>query len=158
MTTKSLILIVCLIFSGSVLFAQNKYIGAAKCKMCHQGPAKGDQYKKWTESKHANAMKSLKGADATNPKCTKCHATASGIDAKLLDGLTMAEGVSCESCHGAGSAYKSPTVMKDKAAAKKSGLTEPNEALCKKCHNSESPNFKSFDYATAVAKIAHKKP
>ena len=36
--------------------------------------------------------------------------------------------------------------------------TEANEALCKKCHNSNSPNFKGFDFAKYSAKIAHPNP
>ncbi len=158
---KSLMLIACMFFLlSTAMFAQNKYIGSAKCKMCHNAPAKGEQFKKWSDSKHSKAMASLKGADATNAKCTKCHSTAASVDAKLLDGLTVAEGVSCESCHGAGSAYKSPTIMKDLAQSKAKGLIIPNEKDCLKCHGKGlgNPNEKDFNFATYEAKIAHKMP
>jgi hypothetical protein len=130
--------------------------------MCHNKAEKGDQYKKWAESAHANAWKNLAGAKAlevgkakgiANPqkdqKCLKCHTTPT---------LATTEGVSCEICHGAGSAYKSPAVMKDQKLAIKNGLIIPNEKTCTKCHNSESPTFKGFDFASMSKKIAHPAP
>jgi hypothetical protein len=35
------------------------------------------------------------------------------------------------------------------------GLQVGGEATCKRCHNSDSPTFKGFDYATAMKKISH---
>jgi hypothetical protein len=134
-----------------------EYIGAAKCKICHNKPEKGEQYKKWAESTHAKAMSSLKGDELKNPKCLKCHSTAAA-NAKFVDTITEAEGVSCESCHGPGSVYKSATIMKDKAKSLASGMIEPTEKVCKTCHNAESPTFKGFDFKTYVAKIAHDDP
>lgn len=138
--------------------APHEYIGAAKCKMCHNKPATGEQYKKWADSPHAKAMQSLKGAEAKNPKCLKCHSTAFGLELSDTQPITVAEGVSCESCHGAGSDYKSSSTMKDLAKAKAAGLIVPDEKLCKKCHNPESPNFKGFNFKTYSAKIAHPNP
>jgi len=160
----------CMLFLFSnVLLAQNKYIGAAKCKMCHN--SKGKQYDIWSASKHAKALENLKGdaalkigkakgiaSPSTDAKCLKCHSTAASIDASLNGGITKEEGVSCEGCHGPGSNYKAPIVMKNKEDAIKKGLIIPNEKLCVKCHNSESPTFKSFDYKIYVAKIAHNNP
>jgi hypothetical protein len=40
----------------------------------------------------------------------------------------------CESCHGAGSEYKSLAVMKDPAKAKAAGLVDPDAAFCARCH------------------------
>ena len=165
----SCVLACMLIFVSSVLLAQNKYVGASKCKMCHM--AKGKQYPIWSESKHAKAFETLKGEAAlkigkekgiaspsTDAKCLKCHATAAVIDASLNGGITNAEGVSCETCHGPGSAYKAPAIMKNRAEAIKNGMIIPDEKVCLKCHNSESPTFKSFNYATYYAKIAHNNP
>jgi hypothetical protein len=137
---------------------QKEYVGAAKCKMCHNKPPTGEQYNKWAASKHSKAMQSLKGDEAKNPKCLKCHSTAAGLVLSDTQTITVAEGVSCESCHGAGSAYKTPTIMKDKAKAIAAGMIIPDEKLCKKCHNADSPNFKGFDYKTYLAKIAHPNP
>ena len=169
---KNFTLVLCFLFLGNLLFSQdNKYVGATKCKMCHNGEDKGNQFTKWTESLHSKAFATLKGPEAMaygkahniadpskEPKCLKCHATAYGVDAGLIAGLTMEEGVSCETCHGPGSAYKSIPVMKDHAQALKNGLIIPTEATCKKCHNPESPNYKPFDFAKYAQKIAHPRP
>jgi hypothetical protein len=159
MLKKNLIAIISLvIFAYGTASAQFEYVGAAKCKMCHNKPDKGDQYKKWTESKHATAMKSLVGDEAKDPKCLKCHSTAGNLDSKLVSGITVEEGVSCETCHGPGSKYKSMAIMKDHNKSVENGLITPDEALCRTCHNEESPNFKGFDYAEYSAKISHKNP
>lgn len=144
---------------SSVVNAQGaKYVGAAKCKMCHNKADKGEQYNKWAASPHAKAMASLKGDDAKNPKCLKCHSTAASVGQDLIASITVEEGVSCESCHGPGSLYKVATVMKDHNAAMAKGLIMPDEKLCKKCHNEQSPNYKGFNYKEYVAKIAHDDP
>jgi hypothetical protein len=171
---KSIVIVISLsLIGGNALQAQQfKYIGAEKCKMCHNTPAKGDQYKKWSESLHAQAIKSLSSpaaleyakknniADpATDAKCLKCHSTTGSVAAADLDAtIKVSEGVSCESCHGPGSMYKSPAIMKNQAMSLKNGLIVPNEATCIKCHNKDNPFFKPFDYAASVAKIAHPKP
>ena len=135
-----------------------EYVGSAKCKMCHNKPEKGEQYKVWAASKHASAMKALKGDEAKDPKCLKCHSTAAANAKFAQETITSAEGVSCESCHGPGSVYKTATIMKDKAKALASGMVEPGEKVCKSCHNAESPTFKGFDYKAMLAKIAHDDP
>lgn len=149
---KSLVLISCMFFLlSTALFAQNTNIGAAKCKMCHMGAAKGDQYKKWSESKHSKANTAT--GVAGKAECEKCHAPVAEF---------KAEGVTCEACHGAGSAYKSPTIMKDQKQSVANGLILQTEASCKKCHDaSKAPSGHktiAFDYATALPKISHKKP
>jgi hypothetical protein len=159
MNFKKLIFVlgIALLFA-SFVSAQNKYIGAAKCKMCHNKEEKGEQYNKWAAGPHAKAMASLKGADATNPKCLKCHSTAASVDQSLVGGITVAEGVSCETCHGPGSGYKVATTMKDKAKSIAAGMIVPDEKLCRKCHNKESPNYKEFNYAEYSKKVSHKDP
>jgi len=146
------------IFSTIVNAEDFKYVGAAKCKMCHNKPEKGGQYASWAAGPHAKAMQSLKGDEAKNPKCLKCHSTAAGVDQALVATITVEEGVSCESCHGPGSAYKVATTMKDMKLAMSKGMIMPDEKVCKKCHNPESPNYKPFDFKTYSAKIAHMDP
>ena len=152
----------------------NKYIGAAKCKTCHKKAKDGEQFKIWQEGPHANAMKTLASDEAkkiakekgiANPaadtKCTVCHSTFASIDAKLLDPKTklkLDEGVSCESCHGPGSAYKKKKTMKDQKLSLAAGLIIHDEKTCIGCHNKKSPTFKSFDFAKASKKIAHPVP
>ena len=96
--------------------------------------------------------------EAKDPKCLKCHSTAASIDEKLNAGIKIEEGVSCEGCHGPGSAYKSISIMKDREKSIENGLVIPDEKTCKKCHNEESPTFKGFDFKEYFAKIAHPDP
>ena len=108
-----------------------EFIGVAKCKMCHNKPATGAQYAAWAASPHAKAFQSLKGDDAKNPKCLKCHSTAFGLQLSETQSITVEEGVSCESCHGAGSEYKTISVMKDQTKAIAAGLILPEEQMCR---------------------------
>ncbi len=147
------------VFFGSTAFAQSyKYIGASKCKMCHNKAAKGEQYNKWLAGPHAKAMESLSAEEAKDPKCLKCHSTAASVDAGLVASIKVTEGVSCESCHGPGSVYKSAAIMKKQALALSKGMILPEEQVCKNCHNEESPHYKGFNYDEYVAKIAHPDP
>jgi hypothetical protein len=172
MTKKGILLICMVMFLGNVISAQTfKYIGADKCKLCHNKPVTGDQYNKWLKDPHSQAIKTLSNqasldyaknngiADpAKDAKCLKCHSTFAKVDAKLRGSILATEGVSCEGCHGSGSSYKTPAIMKNLAQAKTMGLIVPDKQLCLQCHNKESPFFKEFNYETYSAKIAHPNP
>jgi hypothetical protein len=148
------------------------YIGAEKCKMCHNSAAKGAQFTMWSESKHAQAYAVLGSEEAKKiaaakgiadpqhaAECLQCHVTGHGAPAAMLkDKYKIEEGVSCESCHGPGGDYWTMAVMKDRAKAVEAGMVVPTEATCKTCHNEESPTFKGFDFAAMAAKIAHPNP
>ncbi len=158
--------------------ALNKYIGVKGCSMCHKSDAKGNQFKVWGESQHAKAFttltseasvkiakeKGLKKPASESPECLTCHAVTA--DTKLFEkGFDVKEGVQCESCHGAGSAYKTMPIMKDKVKSIAAGMTEYKdeaaiEAQCITCHNEKSPTFKGFKFKDAWAKVIHaaKKP
>ncbi len=167
---KLSIVMACMLFLlSNVVLAQHKYVGAKNCKMCHM--SKGKQYPQWAASKHSMAFEVLKSEAAlkigkekgiaspsTDAKCLKCHSTAAIVDAKLIAGITKEEGVSCETCHGPGSDYKAPAIMRNHEASISNGLIVPNEKVCIKCHNSESPTFKGFDFAKMNAMISHKNP
>ena len=161
------------LLAGTMLTAQTtfKYVGAAKCKPCHNKAETGDQYGKWSADPHSKALNSLKSqasldyakkngiADPSKEaKCLKCHSTFDAVAENLRAGILATEGVSCESCHGPGSVYKSPALMRNKVQAMKNGLIEPNEALCVKCHNKENPFHKEFNYTAFAAKVAHPNP
>jgi hypothetical protein len=164
-----LLVITCLIFAQE---AQFKYVGVKKCKTCHTSKKSGEQFGIWSKGPHANALQSLSSdqakeyaknnniADpATDPKCLNCHATKATVDPALQEEtLTLEEGVSCESCHGPGSAYKSMKIMKNQEEALKNGLILPTEEVCKTCHNPENPFHKEFNYEASAAKIAHPTP
>ncbi len=168
------LVIICLAVFVGAIFAESSYVGAAKCaKMCHKSKSKGEQYAVWLDSKHAKAYddltspKSLEAAKkagiAGDPqkaeKCLKCHVTGYGVAAKLLEpGYSVTDGVSCEACHGPGSEYGKLKIMKDKKLSIAAGLIEPNEKVCVKCHNAESPFFKGFKFDEMMKKIAHAAP
>jgi hypothetical protein len=170
--TRILMIVTLAFFLANMLPAQDySYIGAAKCKMCHNSEKAGFAYKIWSESLHAKALVSLSNAKsleyakangiadpAKDQKCLKCHSTYHSVAKDAIETMLPTEGVSCESCHGPGSAYKTNTIMKDRALAVKNGLIVPDKATCEKCHNKENPFYKPFNYEEAVKKIAHPTP
>ena len=166
-----LVMFLSLLITGTLSAQTYKYIGADKCKMCHNKPATGEQYKKWLEDPHANALKSLSNqasldyakkngiADpAKEASCLKCHSTFHAVPENLRGGILATEGVSCESCHGPGSVYKSPAIMKNQKLSLQNGLILPEAKVCITCHNPENPFHKEFVYETFVAKYPHPNP
>lgn len=159
--------LVIIIFALSVsVFAQTPtYIGAGKCQICHKTEKQGQQYPIWEKSNHAKAFAALSSPaaaanaqtlgvkdPATDAKCLKCHAPVAEF---------KTEGVGCETCHGAGSEYKSLSVMKNKDEAAKKGLKicrtpESMKTFCLTCHN--DAHGKSFDFAASWDKIKHVVP
>jgi len=124
--------------------AHFSYVGENSCKMCHKL-----QYDSWSKTKHANAWAALKPEEQAKPECAECHIVGkTKSDSLLVD-------VACEACHGPGSEYKAMKNMKDPKLAAASGLLAVTEATCLRCHNSRSPQFKSFDYAKALAAGIH---
>ncbi len=139
------------VFVGaSDLYAAN-YVGVKKCRMCHM-----KEYKSWAKTKMANAFELLKsgvaadaktkaGLDAnkdytTDAKCLGCHTT---------NGKADMPGVQCEACHGPGSAYMKVMMTNRNfklADIQAKGFVLPNEKTCTKCHNPQSPFFKSFNF------------
>lgn len=170
-----------------------KFVGAKKCKMCHNKKDKGEQYNIWSEAKHSKAYELLASEDAKkvaaqlgiedpqkSGQCLKCHATAyffteepaTNIAAskKGKPKLPVEEGVSCESCHGAGSAYQKKKVMANFDASVKAGMNPSPDKSCVKCHNDQNPNWNAekytlkdgakvgFDFEQAWEKIKHPNP
>lgn len=124
--------------------AAPKYLGPNKCISCHDH----DKQKDWSaKDAHAKALAQLEDrnaakyakaiglADPYNLKgaCVACHATVFNGDANA--------GVSCETCHGAGSDYVEPHQQKGSyAKAVTLGMidTRGNYAvwakMCNECH------------------------
>ncbi len=156
---------------AAVLVAQDfTYVGAQKCAICHKSEAQGRQFTIWegtlhpksfealSSAKAADAAKAMGGSDkpAEDPKCLKCHAPLADKAPEL-----KAEGVSCETCHGPGSAYRKLNIMKDRALSAQNGLIlygspEAIKAQCLTCH--ENPHGIKFDFAAAWDKIKHPVP
>jgi len=163
---------------------QHKYVGAKKCKTCHEKKDIGDQYAWWLDSSHAKALETLASDQAktwatergvSDPQkadeCVRCHVTAHGVpDTGVSRKFDRTAGVQCESCHGAGKDYRKKKVMIDRELAVAKGLVLQNEEVCVSCHNDESPAWDAerytradgskvgFDYDQAVKKIAHPVP
>ncbi len=162
--------VVLLALSVGATSQDNGYVGVDGCKMCHRSEAKGNQAGKWAESPHAKAFEVL-GSDRAkeiaqekgvgNPQeadaCLSCHVTGHG-ETEKGPRYKVEDGVGCESCHGAGSAYNKMNIMKDREAALAKGLLEVTEATCTKCHNENSPTFDGFNFEEMKAKIAHPNP
>lgn len=151
---------------------EHAFVGADKCKMCHNSAKKGAQYTKWKEAKHSKAYETLatdkakeaasaKGIDDPQnaPECLRCHVTGYGAPEEMLtDKYKIEDGVGCESCHGPGADYYKMATMKDREKSIEAGLVIPDAETCTRCHNEDSPFFQGFDFETFYAKIAHEMP
>jgi len=185
MMKKTVILGFVLVFAlGGVLLSsadeakeEYTYVGVKNCKMCHNKEATGAQYTVWEKSAHANAYTSLASDESKaaakklgiddpqkSDKCLSCHVTAFPVMGDLENQkITLEEGVSCESCHGPGSGYKSKKTMEgltDGSIEPASvGLIMPDEKTCIGCHKEEgNPFYKEFNFDEMVKKIAHPIP
>ncbi len=174
---RHLMLVVSLAVLGGLLLgmtpnvmAAHELVGASKCKSCHKKI--GNPYKLWQESEHSKAFETLASDEAKkiaadkglgDPQkeeaCLKCHVTRVFLGNPPVNAkgkYVDTEGVGCEACHGAGSDFKKKSIMKDHDKAVANGLMrEKTEAHCTKCHNSESPTFKSFNMEERWAEIDH---
>ena len=162
--------------------AANRYIGAERCKDCHQGEAGGDAYGHWARSGHAEAFETLASAKAKaiakakgiedpqrSDRCMRCHQTAFGVAAdEIKKGFDLKKGVQCESCHGPGEQH---VIARFAAAAKGGGDARVRQTVpegeivanagmktCLACHNEESPIYKPFCVHELAAGIAHPDP
>lgn len=173
---RIVLMVVATVFLWNTALSQNKYIGVKACRPCHFTEKQGKQFDIWSKSKHADAYKTLTTAKAneiakakglTTPaaesaECLQCHVTMA--DAKLVEKtFDMKEGVQCETCHGAGSGYKTIPIMKDRAKSIAAGMKEFKdeaaiEAYCKTCHNEKSPTYRELKFKESWEKIKHPVP
>lgn len=154
-----------LIAIPALSIGQNKYVGVKQCMPCHKNEKMGGvAYTVWEKTKHAKAIDVLKTKEADEiakkagsakpavetAECLECHVTGTN---------KPEEGVSCEACHGAGSAYKTVHSKKDADDKSKAAagmvLGDDLKKSCETCHNKKSPTFKGFDFAKMWEKIAH---
>jgi hypothetical protein len=176
----SLLVIICITYGYTLNNSKSDdkkhgYVGAEKCKVCHNSEKAGKQYTIWQGTMHSKAYDSLKTEKADKiakakgfktkavetKECLKCHASGYDVAASLKGPqFKVEDGVQCETCHGPGSDYQKFSIMKDREKAVANGLFIPKdiETFCKTCHNSESPTFKSFVFADAWNKIKHDIP
>ena len=170
--------------SGPVQAQEHRYVGAKKCKTCHEKEEIGNQYDWWTDSVHGKAFETLAGDKARKwaaekglgdpqqaDECVKCHVTAHGVPDNMVSRkFDRTASVQCESCHGAGKDYRKKKVMIDRDLSISKGLVPQSEKVCVTCHNDESPAWDAerytrtdgskggFDYDQALKEIAHPVP
>ncbi len=168
--TLPLLVICAAIFFIISLFSQEfTFVGAAKCKICHQSEKQGRQFPIWEGSTHSKSIAALSSSEAPakaqemgvdnpteSPECLKCHAPLFEKAADFKE-----EGVTCEVCHGPGSVYKKLSIMKSREESAKNGLIvyDSPEAIkkqCLSCH--ENAHGKPFDFEAKWAKIKHSLP
>ena len=151
--------------------SESKYMGVFKCKICHANvKLGGTEYQVWEKSTHAKAYQTLASEKAKakakelgiddpqkSEKCYKCHVTGYGVDKSRFDQkFKIEDGVQCEECHGPGEGYYPRFVMQKRDESIKKGLVIPDEKVCVKCHNEESPFYKKFNFKEFFAKMDHK--
>lgn len=147
----------------------NEYAGSKKCGMCHRPFATA-----WAETPHAKALAVLQEADektvaamaeklgvkvegkaSESPACVGCHVTGLGLPGGYTAGAENADqlaNVTCEGCHGPGSAH-----IKAAKADKKAAINGAvSEKMCRHCHTKTmSPDFDFEKYkAMGVHKVA----
>lgn len=149
----------------------HQYIGVKKCKTCHTAKKRGNQYGIWKKSPHHKAYETLASDKSKeiakklgikeNPqkskRCLRCHVTGYGWSKEYYGRrFKLDEGVGCEACHGPAGDYRKIHHRKGKKEeARKLGLIPPTEAVCKNCHNKESPTYKKFIYKEKIKKVQH---
>jgi len=172
--------------------AEFSYMGVNNCKMCHNKKDKGAQFDVWSEGPHAKTLETLKSEEALKiaadlkleespheaGECLVCHTTgwgkAGGYEVLSADFIAdpgnaravkkndSKANVGCETCHGAGSGYKSKKTMNGIFSGEIDpttvGLINPDKDVCLTCHNEKSPTFKKFDFDAMAARIAHPYP
>jgi len=111
----------------------NSYVGAQKCKMCHQ-PA----YNFWKKTKHAIAYNTLvKKHKQFDLDCINCHVVGWQKPGGLYNIKNPGHlgGVQCESCHSYGALHM-------KTTDKKKIVRNVPESTCRGCHKDEhDPHF-----------------
>jgi Cytochrome c554 and c-prime len=108
-------------------------VGSSGCISCHDRP-----YKKWVANSHSRAMAKIPREKLGDATCFPCHSTELVRQA----GKGRESTVSCEACHGRGSAH--PGV--GKVTRKVDG------AICLGCHRGEHDR-KPFDLEGGYRKI-----
>jgi nitrate/TMAO reductase-like tetraheme cytochrome c subunit len=137
------------------------YIGSESCVTCHEG-----QYKEWNETAHSKAYSDPEFQVAWEEKgspdeCLQCHTT--GFDNST--GAYSFEGVTCESCHGAGLTMEvdsSPELCgschtgeygKEKYEEYKDGIHAGSGVTCVSCHVYEGSH--TFEIESGVCVTCH---
>ncbi len=144
------------------------YVGSGACLACHgDGPGNGPAGH-WTASRHSRAFHTLSSdqsrglaagreeyQDIRDPsaeqRCLMCHLTAAQNPlATFTEGYDRRQGVGCESCHGAGSAYIAAEIMGSRESFLAHGGRAPTEQTCRECHRDAA-----FRFVDRLERIRH---
>lgn len=153
------------------------YQGAVMCKFCHSSVKIGNQYGKWSNTKHSRAYTDLAtergkeialqmgvtGGPQNSAKCLPCHSTGYKSNKGRDTLFNIEDGVQCEQCHGAGNGYVKFNIMKmianNEIDAASVGQIKPDKKLCMTCHDeTKHDHILPFDEKKRFKKIAHKRP
>jgi len=169
------------LLSGAPAFAQGSVIGPSKCVGCHDHSRQEEKWQREEPAQlknkaHYNTRKALDApeglayakklglADTYDLKgpCVGCHSTVFRGDASA--------GVSCESCHGAASAYLEPHQVKGSYAKAVAagmrdlkGRADAIARVCVACHittdkrllAANHPSGAGFDAGASLRKVVH---
>jgi Cytochrome c554 and c-prime len=119
------------------------YVGSKKCSSCHF-----EQYMAWKKDSHSKVFELLPPKYQKDAKCLKCHTTGSGEPTGFKDikSTPNLAGVTCESCHGAGSKHceiaekygkKKLSAEEEKLVRESTWLQLPNN-VCSECHKTKA--------------------
>ncbi|HLG19705.1 MAG TPA: multiheme c-type cytochrome [Bdellovibrionota bacterium] len=135
-------------FVMSAQAQEQQYVGADKCKICHQ-----KAYDIWNRSSHSRAHETLPQEKRQELRCLFCHATDVREDLKGYRLLA----VQCEACHGPGAQHVTLATSNDPEEKQKpKSLEKMTESKCRECHTDvRSPTLRAFSYETALQAIKH---
>jgi hypothetical protein len=128
--------------AGDAVAARRDWTGSGACGSCHP-----KQLAAWQTTRHAMTRDRFPQRPAGT--CLGCHGTG-----EAPAGTAIAVEVGCEACHGAGAAYATDDLMRNKVAAQALGLADlstpkARTALCMQCH-ARMTSSKTFDPAAPV--------
>jgi cytochrome c5 len=123
------------------------FVGAEACRDCH-----ANFFQAWSATKHARALSKLSGSDRTGSQCVRCHVTDTAAMLAASESGPKLQNVQCEACHGAGRPHVEAARAGNPGAARTDPITE---RTCTRCHNEESPHYKTFIY-TALVGLVHR--
>jgi len=131
--------------AGPAAQEPDAFVGAEACRDCHSAI-----YQAWSTTKHARALGKLSGGDRSSDQCVRCHVTDTVAMLTASNNSAKFPNVQCEACHGAGRTHVEAAKAGNASAAK----TAPaNEEMCRRCHNLQSPHYRTFIYAAMVGLV-----
>ena len=134
--------------SASVQDQDNAFVGAEKCRDCHE-----KIFDAWAATKHSRTINRLGRDDKQSGKCLRCHATGTAEMLALEGDHPKLPNVQCEACHGMGKLHAEKAATNPPARI--GIVSNPALGTCTQCHSTESPHYRGFFYEGMVT-FVHK--